>query len=313
MNELYFIPPYTMTDQTSFLFSNEAVHLLLLEMAKQRSTAGLFDSVVSKLAEFSNVALARIWVLRPGDICEKCVLRSDCKDRSHCLHLVASAGRSGVNDKVVWDNVHGRYSRFPLGTRKVGYIAASGKPVIVEHITEKSNWIADFTWTEKEHIKGFAGQPLIFQGKVLGVFAVFTKHTLNQDVLQVLRVIADHIAAALANALAFEEIEHLKEKLEQENLYLREELFDTASLGGFVGKSHELHQVFSQIEVVAPTNASVLILGESGTGKELVAREIHHRSLRKDKPLIKVNCASIPRDLFESEFFGHARGPLPAL
>lgn len=308
LNELFFIHPYTMTNQTSFLFNNEAVHLLLLEMAKQRSTTNLFKTVVSQLADFSNVALARIWVLKPGDICEKCVVQKECKDRSSCLHLVASAGHSAVDANVAWDRVHGRYSRFPLGARKVGHIAASGQPVIVEHITEKSSWIADFKWTEKEHIKGFAGQPLIFQGKVLGVFAVFTKHTLNQDVLQVLRVIADHIAAALANTLAFEEIEQLKDKLEQENLYLREELFDTASLGGFVGQSSELHQVFSQIEVVAPTNASVLILGESGTGKELVAREIHHRSLRKDKPLIKVNCASIPRDLFESEFFGHVRG-----
>ncbi len=75
-----------------------------------------------------------------------------------------------------------------------------------------------------------------------------------------------------------------------------------------MGQSQALRHTVSQIDLVAPTEASVLILGESGTGKELVAYEIHHRSRRKDKPLVRVNCASIPQDLFESEFFGHARG-----
>lgn len=294
--------------QSSFMFSNEAVHQLLLDMAKQRTTSNLFDVVVDRLAAFSNVALARIWVLRPGDICAECRVRSECQDHHNCLHLVASSGRSSIDPNLHWNKLCGQYSRFPLGTRKVGHIAATGKPVVVQQISADSQWIADVTWANKEQIKGFAGQPLVFQGKILGVLAVFTKLSLTDEILDVLRVIADHAAAALANALAFEEIEQLKDKLEEENTYLREELFDVSSLGGFVGQSRELHKVLNQIDVVAPTNASVLILGESGTGKELVAREIHHRSQRKDKPLIKVNCASIPRDLFESEFFGHVKG-----
>src|SRR5437773_7493091 len=80
------------------------------------------------------------------------------------------------------------------------------------------------------------------------------------------------------------------------------------AFGDLVGQSSALRQSVSQIDLVAPTEASVLILGETGTGKELVAREIHRRSQRKDKPLVRVNCASIPKDLFESEFFGHVRG-----
>jgi len=297
-----------MIDQTRFVFSNEAVHQLLLDMAKQRTTSNLFDVVVARLAKFSNVALARIWVLRPGDICDACHDKLECRDRRNCLHLVASAGRSNSDTNIQWNNLHGQHSRFPLGARKVGHIAATGKPVIVERISKESKWIADVDWANREQIQGFVGQPLVFQGKILGVLAVFTKLCLTHDSLNVLRVIADHAAAALANALAFEEIEQLKNKLELENTYLREELFDVASMGGFVGQSSLLHQVLNQIDVVAPTNASVLILGESGTGKELVAREIHHRSLRRDKPLIKVNCASIPKDLFESEFFGHVKG-----
>jgi len=107
---------------------------------------------------------------------------------------------------------------------------------------------------------------------------------------------------------AFDEIEALKAQLELENTYLQEEVVEAKAFGDLVGQSSGLRQVVSQIDVVAPTEATVLILGETGTGKELVAHEIHRRSGRKDKALVRVNCASIPRELFESEFFGHMRG-----
>jgi transcriptional regulator with GAF, ATPase, and Fis domain len=97
-------------------------------------------------------------------------------------------------------------------------------------------------------------------------------------------------------------------KLEDENAYLREEVGVALAFGSIVGQSRALRSILSEIELVAPTEATVLVLGESGTGKELIAREIHERSRRKDRPLIKVNCSAIPRDMFESEFFGHVRG-----
>lgn len=123
-----------------------------------------------------------------------------------------------------------------------------------------------------------------------------------------LRMIADHAAAAIATARAFAEIEALKKRLELENEYLREEVKRAEAFGELVGQSPALEALARQIDLVAPTDATVLILGESGTGKELVAREIHRRSKRAGKPLIKVNCAAVPRELYESEFFGHARG-----
>jgi transcriptional regulator with GAF, ATPase, and Fis domain len=122
------------------------------------------------------------------------------------------------------------------------------------------------------------------------------------------QIMADHVGAAIANARAFEEIERLKAQLEMENAYLQEEVVEARAFGSLVGQCASLRHIVSQIDLVAPTDASVLILGDTGTGKELVAREIHHRSRRKGKPLIRVNCASIPKDLYESEFFGHARG-----
>ena len=107
---------------------------------------------------------------------------------------------------------------------------------------------------------------------------------------------------------AFEEIAALKSQLELRNTYLEEAVVEAKAFGDLVGQSTALRHIVGQLDVVAPTEASVLILGETGTGKELVAHEIHRRSARKDGPLVRVNCASIPRELFESEFFGHVRG-----
>jgi transcriptional regulator with GAF, ATPase, and Fis domain len=93
-----------------------------------------------------------------------------------------------------------------------------------------------------------------------------------------------------------------------ENTHIQEPVGEAKAFGDLIGQSAALRKTVSQIDIVAPTEASVLILGETGTGKELVAYEIHRRSPRKDRPLVRVNCASIPRELFESEFFGHVRG-----
>jgi len=104
------------------------------------------------------------------------------------------------------------------------------------------------------------------------------------------------------------EIQKLQERLQAENIQLKEDLAGAHTYGGIIGESPSLKAVISRIGLVAPTNANVLILGESGTGKELIAREIHRESTRKDRSLVKVNCATIPKELYESEFFGHVKG-----
>ena len=107
---------------------------------------------------------------------------------------------------------------------------------------------------------------------------------------------------------ALEEVESLKRRLELENQYLQEEIKAEVNHRNIVGNSPAVAKLIQQIAMVAPTGANVLISGESGTGKELIARAIHAGSGRSDRPLIRVNCAAIPRDLFESEFFGHVKG-----
>jgi transcriptional regulator with GAF, ATPase, and Fis domain len=168
--------------------------------------------------------------------------------------------------------------------------------------------VADPGWVQKEGITGFGGLPLVHRGQVLGVLAAFARERLGPDTLRWLRTVADHAAAAVAAARAFEEVEQLRRRLQEECEYLREEVRATAAGGGLIGDSPALAAVRRRVELVAPTDAAVLITGESGTGKELVAREVHRLSRRADRPLVKVNCAAVPHGLYESEFFGHVRG-----
>ncbi len=279
---------------------------LLLEMAQERSLDKLLELVVSRLYAIPQVALSRVWLIGPGDICSACHMRDECPDQTSCLHLVASAGASQVDD-ADWSGLNGKFRRFPLGVRKVGHIAASGESVEIRDIEKESKWIVRPDWAKSESIRGFSGEPLDYQGEVLGVLAIFTRETPGQN-LSWLRLIADHAASAIANARAFEEIGRLQAQLELENEYLRDEVKTAQGFGDIVGRSPALLKVLDQVSLVAPTVTSVLIQGETGTGKELMARAIHERSQRSGGPLIKVNCASIPSDLFESEFFGHLQG-----
>ena len=236
-------------------------------------------------------------------------MRNECPSQENCLHLVASAGRSWADPTEEWTRLDGAFRRFPLGVRKVGRIFASAEAVEAPDLSASTpDWVAKPEWLRSEKISGFGGQPLVHRGETLGVLAVFARGSIGHDCMEWLRTIADHTAAAIATAGAFEEVETLKKRLELENEYLREEVSETGAFGELIGQSLALKAVSRQIDLVAPTDSAVLVLGESGTGKELVARELHRRSRRAAKPLIKVNCAAVPRELYESEFFGHVKG-----
>jgi transcriptional regulator with GAF, ATPase, and Fis domain len=284
--------------------------LLVLQLAELHQLPELLLLTVNRLAEGNSVALARIWLTKPPEIgdCDRCRHSLECPDRKRCLHLVASAGQSLGPSSVSWTNLNGTFRRFPIGVRKVGQIALSGKSLEVADVTSDSSWAAVPEWIRSEKIVSFVGHPLMHRGEVLGVMGLFARSKPGPDCFEWLRMIADHLAAAIANARAMDEIESLKRRLEQENEYLREEVHQSSSFGDLLGQSAAIQAVTRQIELVAPTDSAVLILGESGTGKEVVAREIHRHSRRADRPLIKVNCAAIPRELYESEFFGHAKG-----
>ena len=152
--------------------------------------------------------------------------------------------------------------------------------------------------------------PLISRGRKLGALGLASTrngHCSPQDVA-LLTQIAAQVAVAIDNARAHEEIAQLKERLSKEKLYLEEEIRSQHNFGEVVGNSPALRQVLKQVEIAAPSDATVLILGETGTGKELIARALHRLSARRDNNFIKLNCAAIPTGLLESELFGHEKG-----
>ncbi|PYU42235.1 MAG: Fis family transcriptional regulator [Acidobacteria bacterium] len=152
--------------------------------------------------------------------------------------------------------------------------------------------------------------PLITHGQAFGTLNVASRRSdafSSQDV-ELLQQVAAQIAIAVKNALAFKEIDALKDKLAEEKLYLEEEIRSEFNFEDIIGESPALKRALGQVELAAPAGTTVLLLGETGTGKELFARAIHNLSPRRARTFVKVNCAAIPSGLLESELFGHERG-----
>ena len=286
----------------------DTLQQIALAAAESLALDEVLGRIVRGLAETASLALARIWLLAPGDVCATCAMRARCPDQTRCLHLVASAGHPQTEPPGSWERTNGTFARIPLGVAKVGRIAAAAEPIWLPDVQDASAWIVRPEWARAEGIRSFAGQPLVFRGEVLGVLATFYREAIDATTFGWLRAFAAQAATAIANARAFGEVTLLRERVERERDYLREEVRAASAGGAIVGESAALGAVLEQIALVAPTTATVLVQGESGTGKELVAQAIHERSGRRDKPFVRVNCAAIPRELFESEFFGHVRG-----
>ena len=161
-----------------------------------------------------------------------------------------------------------------------------------------------------ENVKSVCFIPLVNRGRALGdLFVVrLTEETFTAEDVDFLSQAAGPIAIAIENALAYREISKLKDKLAQEKLYLEEEIRSEMDFEHIVGSSAALKHVLQLVETVAPNDSTVLLLGETGTGKELIARALHDRSRRKERTLVKLNCAAIPTGLLESELFGHEKG-----
>jgi formate hydrogenlyase transcriptional activator len=161
-----------------------------------------------------------------------------------------------------------------------------------------------------EGIKAICLIPLVNRGRVLGTLSISrtTETPFVPEDVDFLSRASGQIAIAIENALAYREISELKDKLAQEKLYLEEEFRSEMGFEQIIGNSTALKHVLQQVETVAPNDSTVLLLGETGTGKELIARAIHDRSRRKQRTLVKLNCAAIPTGLLESELFGHEKG-----
>lgn len=161
-----------------------------------------------------------------------------------------------------------------------------------------------------EGLKSLCLLPLAARDRKLGILGLgrLQDEPFTQDHIDFLSQIAGQIAIAVENALAYAQIADLKDQLAQEKLYLEDEIRSEMNFDEIVGESAALRRALQQVETVAPTDSTVLILGETGTGKELVARAIHYHSRRTSRAFGKLNCAAIPTGLLESELFGHEKG-----
>ena len=280
---------------------------ILLDIAHEQSLEQLLEKLVERAVERPDLACAQVWLIEKGDLCVTCPRKSECPDQTRCLHLVAGKGVSIHGPGHGLRQFEDLSTRIPVGVGLLWQAMLTDQQIFATD-SEAEPAMAGPGWLQEERIRGYTITPVSFKGEALGAIVGFTREEPSEQARPWGRIFADHVGAAIANVRAFREIQRLKAQLERQNTYLQEEVVEAKAFGALVGQGAALRQIISQIDLVAPTEASVLILGETGTGKELVAHEIHRRSRRKDRPLVRVNCASIPRELFESEFFGHVKG-----
>ncbi|MBD3375808.1 GAF domain-containing protein [candidate division KSB1 bacterium] len=191
-----------------------------------------------------------------------------------------------------------------------GRIAETGKPIVVPQVSKEPLYLNRMSsWApEEDSEQTFIGVPITLDYRTLGVLFVnlgYSPKRNYDDALNFLLL----VATALIHPIQLQRILTLeRQKLQDENVLLKQKLQDEYSFHNIIGNSHEMREVYEKVTQVARANTTVLLRGESGTGKELIAQAIHYNSLRREKPFVRVNCAAIPENLIESEFFGYEKG-----
>jgi len=235
--------------------------------------------------------------------------------RQDFTHLALHDAASGAMKHHILDSTTGplnqiRESTVPIGECPTGIAFTSGES---RQFFQEELRLIGSSFTQgllADGVQTISCFPLISGGRKLGALGLASTRNghCSQADLALLTQIAAQVAVAIDNARAHEEIAQLKDRLSKEKLYFEEEIRSEHNFGEVVGNSPALRQVLRQVEIAAPSDATVLILGETGTGKELVARALHRLSARRDNNFIKLNCAAIPTGLLESELFGHEKG-----
>jgi formate hydrogenlyase transcriptional activator len=200
----------------------------------------------------------------------------------------------------------------PLEGSPSAQVFTSREPMWLERIeSAREHFSSEFIegWTGMG-MKSGCWLPLLSRGKALGTLVVGSgkECAFTAKDAETLSLVANQVALAIDNAVAYRRVAELKDRLAEEKAYLEEELSTEYNFEEIVGESTALRRVLKQVETVAPTGATVLIHGETGTGKELIARAIHNLSPRHGRTFVKLNCAAIPSGLLESELFGHEKG-----
>lgn len=199
----------------------------------------------------------------------------------------------------------------PIEGTPAGEVFATGLPMLIKRRNRTKYPLDRYSQLDEEDMpKSACLAPLSSHGRKLGIVGVSStqEEKFTETDLELFSQIANQVAIAVENVLAYREIESLKNTLASEKLYLEEEIKSEFNFAEIVGQSAALKKILRQVETVAPTDSAVLLFGETGTGKELIARAIHDLSGRRERTLVKLNCAAIPTGLLESELFGHEKG-----
>ncbi|MBV8865840.1 MAG: sigma 54-interacting transcriptional regulator, partial [Acidobacteriaceae bacterium] len=191
----------------------------------------------------------------------------------------------------------------------VGWVFDNGRPCLRRDLKKEQQY-SNERLLAAEGMRSHCVVPLVARGCCIGTLNVTSRKTdqYSGEDADFLGEVAAQVALAVENMKAYEEIKTLKGKLEAENVYLQEEIRTEHNFEEIVGSSAALMDVLQKVELVAPTDSTVLLSGETGTGKELIARAIHARSSRRARAMVSVNCGAIPASLVESELFGHVKG-----
>jgi formate hydrogenlyase transcriptional activator len=198
---------------------------------------------------------------------------------------------------------------WPREGSRTGWIVATGSSLNSPDLREDSRFIEHGPLVQVGILSALS-VPLKAKDKVIGTLNLGSREVgkYGDRDCEIMVAIADQIVLAIQNMLAYEEITSLKSRLEQENLYLQEESRADGAFSDVVGESPGIQKVLANVRRVAGTDSTVLVTGETGTGKEVVVRAIHRLSGRRNKILVKVNCAALPGGVIESELFGHEKG-----
>jgi formate hydrogenlyase transcriptional activator len=191
-----------------------------------------------------------------------------------------------------------------------GLVWQTQRPLVTSCVAELRRWPRLLDIVQPYGVQSYCWLPLTTARRRLGTLNFTSKQVGAYDTadMDFMQQVANQVAVAVENALAFQDIEALNDHLHRENVYLEEEVRAENNFGEIVGESIALRRVLKEVETVASTDSTVLIRGETGTGKELIARALHERSPRNGRTFVKLNCAAMPTGLLESELFGHEKG-----
>jgi formate hydrogenlyase transcriptional activator len=281
---------------------------LILEVAKAASShlelAEVLESLIVALKPIIRFDAISVFVIEGEHV------------RMHSLHVERVGRRPGESVESVVARAAESVNlapkpvgRHPISEHHISVIASSRKPYVCTDLEFQKRFPEDDRLIQYG-VRSYISLPLLKRGELLGAvdFISFEKRNFDASEVQLLQDVSEIVSIAVSNALAFEQINALKEQLQAENRLLQDEIVQRSIFEEIVGSSQSLRRVLTSIDRVAPTDSTVLITGETGTGKELIAHAIHRRSPRSARALVKVNCAALPAELIASELFGHEKG-----